>query len=435
MNFYSTNNKNNRVAIESAVRHGLAIDKGLFMPSEIDALPRGFIDQLAHKSIPEIAFTILRPYFHDVITDAELEKLCQDAFSFNVPLEKVEDNIYSLELYHGPTLAFKDFGARFMARMLGHLNKSSEKKNTILVATSGDTGSAVASGFYKVKNTEVVILYPKGKVSDLQEKQMTTLGANIHALAIDGTFDDCQRLVKQAFLDEEIASAFGLTSANSINLARLLPQMIYYFYAYGQLVHLKKPVVFSVPSGNYGNLTAGLIAQKMGLPIHHFIAASNANKIVPEFLKSGVYQPKPSIETISNAMDVGDPSNFVRMQELFNHSIASFRAHISGYSYSDEQTRSTMEQLYSNHRYIADPHGAIGYQALKDFLQEKDLTGVFLETAHPIKFRQEVEPVLNQELPIPEQLQDALHKEVKSENISTEYDAFKSTLVDLLSNE
>jgi threonine synthase len=434
MNFYSTNNKNNRVDIESAVRHGLAIDKGLFMPSEIQALPISFIDQLAQKTIPEIAFTILRPYFNAVITDIELEGLCQDAFSFEVPLEKVEDNIYSLELYHGPTLAFKDFGARFMARMLEHLNKTSDKKNTILVATSGDTGSAVASGFYKVKNTEVVILYPKGKVSDLQEKQMTTLGANIHALAITGTFDDCQRLVKQAFLDEDIASIFGLTSANSINLARLLPQMIYYFYAYGQLAHLKKPVIFSVPSGNYGNLTAGLIAQKMGLPIHHFIAASNANKIVPEYLRSGIYEPKPSIETISNAMDVGDPSNFVRMQQLFNHSIAEFREHISGYSYSDDDTRTTIKSLYENQGYIADPHGAIGYQALKDYLQEKDPIGVFLETAHPIKFRQEVELAIRKELPVPEQLQEALNKEVKSDNIGVGYDSFKMELIELMSH-
>lgn len=432
MIFYSTNNKNNRVGIEDAVRHGLAIDKGLFMPSDIPSLPSSFINQLSANTLPEIAFTVLKPFFSEVVTDSELASICQDAFSFDAPLIKVEDNIYSLELYHGPTLAFKDFGARFMARILGHLNKDNQNKNTILVATSGDTGSAVASGFYKVNNTEVVILYPKGKVSDLQEKQMTTLGANIHAIAINGTFDDCQRLVKQAFLDDEIATRFGLTSANSINLARLLPQMIYYFHAYGQLAQFNKPIVFSVPSGNYGNLTAGLIAQKMGLPIDHFIAASNANKIVPEYLNTGEYHPKPSVETISNAMDVGDPSNYVRMQEVLNHSLTQFRDHISGFSYSDEETKATIESLYKNEGYIADPHGAIGYQALKDYILEKDFTGIFLETAHPIKFRQSVEPVIGSELPVPASLELALRGKVKSSKSTVNYNDFKTKLIDLI---
>jgi threonine synthase len=282
-----------------------------------------------------------------------------------------------------------------------------------------------------VKNTQVVILYPKGKVSDLQEKQMTTLGENISAIAINGTFDDCQRLVKTAFLDEEIAQSYGLTSANSINLARLLPQMIYYFYAYGQLADRKKPVVFSVPSGNYGNITAGLIAKKMGLPIDHFVAGSNANKIVPEYLKSGKYEPKPSVETISNAMDVGDPSNFVRMKEIFNGSLPTFTANISGYSYTDDETRAAITSLYQQ-GYIADPHGAIGYLALKEFMKDKDVIGVFLETAHPIKFRQEVEPIIEKTLDLPEVLQPVLSGSVKAVDCSSDYEDFKEKLKALI---
>jgi threonine synthase len=346
---------------------------------------------------------------------------------------ELEENLYSLELYHGPTLAFKDFGARFMARLLGYFNKSNKGSNTILVATSGDTGSAVAAGFYQVENVEVIILYPQGKVSDLQEKQMTTLGGNVQAIAIEGNFDDCQHLVKAAFMDKNLADRFGLTSANSINVARLLPQMLYYFYAYAQLSGKNKPVVFSVPSGNYGNLTAGLIAKRMGLPIKHFIAAANANDSVPHYLATANFLPKPSIETISNAMDVGNPSNFVRLQAIFNHSLTEFRSEISGYSYSDAQTRESIKKVYDEFNYVADPHGAIGYRALAEYLDGNDAVGVFLETAHPIKFNQEVEAVTGVKISIPDSLADVLNADIVSHPSSSNYKDFKELLEKLLS--
>lgn len=432
MEFYSTNNKENRVQFDTAVRQGLAFDKGLYMPEHIPVLEQDFFDGLKKKSLPEIAFEILKPFVKNHIADNTLTTLCEDAFSFELPLIEVEPNLYSLELYHGPTLAFKDFGARFMARVLGELNASDENQNTILVATSGDTGSAVASGFYKVPNTQVVILYPKGKVSILQEKQMTTLGENIKAIAIDGTFDDCQRIVKEAFLDKELSEQYGLTSANSINLARLLPQMLYYFYAVGQLTGNGRPIVFSVPSGNYGNLTAGLIANRMGLTISHFLAASNANKIVPDYLHSGVFSPKPSVATISNAMDVGDPSNFVRMNDLFNGDLEAFLNKISGYSYSDDDTKAAIKHLKAKHNYIADPHGAIGYLALKNYMSDQQVTGVFLETAHPVKFREAVEPEIGEEVKIPANLSPVLTKEVMASSCGSEYQAFKVLLQKLL---
>ena len=432
MKFYSTNNSENRVTFDVAVRQGLAFDKGLYMPEEIPVLSNDFIETLKNKTLPEIAAGIIKPYLSEHISDKELQVLCEDAFNFELPLVEIEPSLYSLELYHGPTLAFKDFGARFMARVLGKLNAGSDYQNTILVATSGDTGSAVASGFYKVPNIQVVILYPKGKVSILQEKQMTTLGENIRAVAIDGTFDDCQRLVKEAFLDEELSRKYGLTSANSINLARLLPQMLYYFYAVGQLQEKGKPIVFSVPSGNYGNLTACLIASKMGLPIDHFLAASNANKIVPDYLESGVFSPKPSVKTISNAMDVGDPSNFARMNALFGGQYEAFLEKITGYSYTDQETRTGIKTLFVNHDYIADPHGAIGYLALRKYMDQHNVTGIFLETAHPVKFREEVEPVIGQKVVIPDTLASSLDKEVVSTLCSKEYLEFKNLLTRLL---
>ena len=434
MKFYSTNNQNLTVGLEDAVRQGLPDDGGLFMPVEIPRLPEGFIDKLSSFELPEIGFEILRPFVDEALPDEVLKKICTDAFSFPAPLVELKENFYSLELYHGPTLAFKDFGARFMARILGYLNASNNGRNTILVATSGDTGSAVADGFYEVENIDVVILYPRGKVSDLQEKQMTTLGSNIHAIAIDGNFDDCQQLVKTAFLDKKLSEKFGLTSANSINIARLLPQMLYYFYAYGQLAGKNKPVVFSVPSGNYGNLTAGVIAKRMGLPINHFIAAANANDIVPHYLKTGNFEPKPSIETISNAMDVGNPSNFVRLQALFHNSLAEFKAEISGNSYSDMQTRESIKQAYQDFGYVADPHGAIGYQALREYIDEHDAVGVFLETAHPIKFNQEVTPIIGHEIPMPESLGTILNAEIISHPCSSNYDEFIEILEELLNN-
>ena len=432
MKFYSTNNHQYRVTLEEAVRKGLPDDKGLFMPGKMPLLPTEFFEQLSTMSLAEIGYNILRPYLQDEVPDNILQGICEDAFSFPVPLVRVKDNIYTLELYHGPTLAFKDFGARFMARLIGYFNISSTTKNTILVATSGDTGSAVASGFYQVENVEVVILYPRGKVSDLQERQMTTLGSNIHALAIEGNFDDCQRLVKTAFVDKNLSAEFGLTSANSINLARLLPQMIYYFYAYGQIINKDKPIVFSVPSGNYGNLTAGLIANKMGLPVSRFIAAANANNIVPGYLQTGVFEPKPSIKTISNAMDVGDPSNFVRLQDILNHSWDEFKVKMQGYSYSDDQTRETISKVYNNLGYLLDPHGAIGYKALNKYLKSHAATGIFLETAHPIKFKESIEPLLGHQLAIPEQLSPILNRQKISQPCSTDFHDFKVKLKNIL---
>ena len=420
------------MSLEEAVRNGLPDDSGLFMPETIPSLPADFFHNLKKFTLAEIGYKILHPFVNEAIPNNVLEEICDNAFSFEVPLVEVKENVFSLELYHGPTLAFKDFGARFMARLLGYFNSGKKNRNTILVATSGDTGSAVANGFYKVENVDVVILYPKGKVSELQEKQMTTLGHNIKAIAIEGNFDDCQRLVKKAFLDKSLTNEFGLTSANSINIARLLPQMLYYFYAYGQLSGTGKQIVFSVPSGNYGNLTAGIIAKKMGLPIDHFIAATNANNIVPHFLETEDYVPKPSIETISNAMDVGNPSNFVRLQDLFNQSISEFRELVSGYSYSDEQTRETILNVFNENGYILDPHGAIGYRALDVFLQEKDAIGVFLETAHPIKFYQAIEPLIDKKPDMPEQLDSVLQAVTKSNTCSADYDDFKLLLKDLL---
>jgi len=432
MKFYSTNNNANIVAFDTAVRQGLAYDKGLFMPESIPDLDQEFLANIGNYSLPEVAIEILRPYVQGHISEATLETLCSDAFNFELPLVEVETNVYSLELYHGPTLAFKDFGARFMARVLGELNAGGDQQNTILVATSGDTGSAVASGFYKVPNTRVVILYPKGKVSTLQEKQMTTLGENISALAIEGNFDDCQRLVKQAFLDKDLAEKYGLTSANSINLARLLPQMLYYFYAVGKLQAAGKPIIFSVPSGNYGNLTAGLIASKMGLPIDHFLAAANANKIIPEYLKTGKFEPKPSIKTISNAMDVGDPSNFARMNSLFDGELSKFRRKITGYSFNDAETRDGIAFLKEQYNYIADPHGAIGYLALKEYMASHNVTGVFLETAHPIKFREEVEPVIQEQLILPDILKPVMDKPVIATTCGTSYEEFAAVLKGML---
>lgn len=433
MKFYSTNNYNYRVGLEEAVRLGLPNDEGLFMPEVIPQLPDSFFTDLSKLSLAEIGYQILWPYVHKVVPNDVLLNICSEAFSFPAPLVELKENLYSLELYHGPTLAFKDFGARFMARLLGFFNSSNKGRNTILVATSGDTGSAVAAGFYQVENVEVIILYPQGKVSDLQEKQMTTLGGNVQAIGIDGNFDDCQHLVKTAFKDKNLAGRFGLTSANSINVARLLPQMLYYFYAYARLSSKNKPVVFSVPSGNYGNLTAGMMAKRMGLPIKHFIAAANANDIVPQYLATANFLPKPSIETISNAMDVGNPSNFARLQAIFNRSHTEFRSEISGYSYSDTQTRESIKKVYDEFDYVADPHGAIGYRALAEYLDDNDVVGVFLETAHPIKFNQEVEAVTGSKISIPDSLADMLNADIKSHPSSSNYKDFKELLEKLLS--
>lgn len=432
MRYYSTNNRSSYVNFETAVKKGLPDDNGLYMPETITPLNLNFYNSLPELTLAEIGKVVLAQFVGDEIPEKELEQLITDAFSFETPLTKLSADTFALELFHGPTLAFKDVGARFMAKVLSYFNQQHADRVTVLVATSGDTGSAVANGFLGVKNVDVCILYPKGKVSEFQEKQMTTLGRNIHAIEVDGTFDDCQRLVKTAFLDKNLTRTLGLTSANSINVARLLPQSIYYFYAYGQLAKIGKPVVFSVPSGNYGNLTAGLIAKKMGLPIHHFITACNANNIVPHYLQTGHYEPKQSVSTIANAMDVGDPSNYARMRDLFDDNLSAFQSAITGYSFTDDETLQAIKGIYKKTGYIADPHGAVGYLGLEWYQIKHKVTGVFLETAHPIKFKEVVEPELGLTLDIPVSLQAFLAKDKKVSTCPADYDSFKEVLNKML---
>ncbi len=438
MNYFSTNNPSQKVSFQEAVRKGLPDDNGLFLPESIPVFPPSFFKELPKLSLQEIGFEVARLFVGNEIPEDNLKTLVYEVLSFDTPIIKVEEDVYSLELYHGPTLAFKDVGARFMARCLSYFNQQKKepsslegKEVTVLAATSGDTGSAVANGFLGVEGVQVVLLYPKGKVSPFQEKQMTTLGQNIKALEIDGSFDDCQKLVKKAFLDQELSKQLGLTSANSINIARLIPQSFYYFYAYGQLVNqTKKPIVFSIPSGNFGNLTAGYFAQQMGLPIHHFVASTNVNNIVPTYINTGKYKPKPSVQTISNAMDVGNPSNYARLNYLFGESHSNFKAAVSGYDYTDEETKvalTKMQQL----GYIADPHGAVGYLGLKDYQKNNDVTGIFLETAHPIKFKEVVEPTLGIELKVPDSLKMFLEKEKVAKSCTSNYGEFKQTLQSL----
>lgn len=440
MKYFSTNNPNHKVSFQEAVRKGLPDDNGLFLPENIPTLPDSFFEALPNLSLQDIGLEIAKLFIGDEIPEADLKALVKEVLSFETPIIKVEENVYSLELYHGPTLAFKDVGARFMARCLSYFNQPSlsadrQKKEevTVLAATSGDTGSAVANGFLGVEGVQVVLLYPKGKVSPFQEKQMTTLGQNITALEIEGSFDDCQSLVKTAFLDQELSKRLGLTSANSINIARLIPQSFYYFYAYGQLIQqIDKPIVFSVPSGNYGNLTAGIFAQRMGLPIHHFVASTNANDIIPHYLNTGKFTPKPSVQTISNAMDVGNPSNFARLNHLFGDSQKKFKDAVSGYSYTDYETKESLIQL-NDLEYIADPHGAVGYLGLKEYQKTNDVVGVFLETAHPIKFKEVVEPVLNTTLEVPSSLKAFLDKEKVAVSSTSDYYKFKALLELLIS--
>jgi len=431
MEYYSLNHKASKVSFKEAVIRGLAPDRGLYFPSELTALPTSFYENIEAMGNVSIAFEAIKQFVGDDIPEADLKAILADVLSFNFPLVEVEKDVMALELYHGPTLAFKDVGARFMARCLGYFNKdkSTAEPVTVLVATSGDTGGAVASGFYEVEGVDVVILYPSGKVSDIQEKQLTTLGKNIAAMEVAGTFDDCQAMVKRAFLDEDFLGKRKLTSANSINVARWLPQMFYYFFVYKKLKSQGKELVFSVPSGNYGNICAGMIAQKLGLPIKHFVTGTNANNIVPNYLKTGAYNPKPSVATISNAMDVGAPSNFVRIQQLFDNDIETLRQKLSGYSYSDHETRAALQKLYSEKNYIADPHGAIGYLALKEFMDGAENTiGVFLETAHPVKFIDVIPKNISEAIKIPEAIQGILSKTKKAEKIST-YSELKQLLL------
>jgi threonine synthase len=428
MKYYSLNHNAPKVSFQEAVIQGLAPDKGLYFPETIAPLPTDFFEKIASLSNEEIAFQAIRQFVGDEIPESNLKQIISETLSFDFPTVKVEDNIYALELYHGPTMAFKDVGARFMSRCLAYFNKgNADNKNTVLVATSGDTGGAVASGFLGVDGVDVVILYPSGKVSDIQERQLTTLGQNIRALEVDGVFDDCQDMVKKAFLDEELNHK-KLTSANSINIARWLPQMFYFFFAYKQLKSLNKPLIFSCPSGNFGNICAGIMAKKLGLPIHHFVASTNANDTVPRFLENGNYDPKPSIATISNAMDVGNPSNFIRIQELYHNDLAQFEKDFSSYSFTDAETTVVLQNIYRNSGYIAEPHGAVGFLGLKkEMVNHVDTVGVFLETAHPIKFLDIVEPSLDIKLPIPQQIESVLHKEKVSVKIKT-YEELKAFL-------
>lgn len=410
MKYFSTNNKELRYSFKEAVVKGLAPDKGLFFPVNIPKLSDQFFNELPNKSLAEIGFEVAKHFVGEDIKEKELKNICEEVFNFPIPLVKVEEGVYGLELFHGPTCAFKDVGARFMSRCLSAFAKESKRELTILVATSGDTGSAVANGFLGVEGVKVIILYPKGKVSHIQEQQLTTMGQNITALEVEGTFDDCQALVKDAFADEELNDKYKLTSANSINIARLLPQSFYYFYAWAQLQEKNKEVIVSVPSGNYGNLTGGLLAKQMGLPIHKFVAAANRNKIVPDYLDSGKYQPKPSVQTISNAMDVGAPSNFSRMMEIYKENYSDVIKDINGAWYSDDETKAVMKEVYERESYILDPHGAVGYLGLNKYLNREKQVGIFLETAHPAKFKDIVEKVIEKEVEIPNYLQECLKK-------------------------
>ena len=424
MKYYSLSNPTIKTSFENAVVNGIAPDRGLYFPEEIPSLDTSFFEELPQLSIPEMAYTAMAPFVGDEIPQAVLENILKNTLDFDFPVVSIKDNMGSLELFHGPTLAFKDVGARFMAQCLGYFNsKNPAQKVTVLVATSGDTGGAVANGFLGVEGIDVVILYPKGKVSKVQEQQLTTLEQNITAIEVEGVFDDCQDMVKTAFLDQEITVKRKLTSANSINVARWLPQMLYYFIAYRQLAHRKQPLVFSVPSGNFGNICAGMIGQNMGLPIDHFIAATNINDAVPAYLETGQYAAVKTTPTISNAMDVGDPSNFVRIQKIYGNNFTQLKDHLSGYRFTDDATREAMREIYHTSSYIADPHGAVGYLGLKDYLEKHPgKYGVFLETAHPVKFLDTVEETLERKVPMPERIQSLLDKEKKSIGIKNYVD-------------
>ena len=430
MKYISLNHNSKSTLFHDAVKRGLAPDRGLYFPETIPQLPTSFFDDIEKMSIPEMAYQVIKPYVGNQILKVKLMEIVSETLDFEFPIIEITNNIAALELFQGPTLAFKDVGARFMALSLGHLNQSSKEKITVLVATSGDTGGAVANGFLGVDGIDVVILYPKGKVSEIQEKQLTTLGQNITALEVDGVFDDCQEMVKTAFLDTGL-SGVNLTSANSINVARWLPQMFYYFIAYRALKSKNKRLVFSVPSGNFGNICAGIMGQQMGLPIEHFIASTNVNDAVPRYLKTGAYDPLPTIQTISNAMDVGNPSNFVRIQKIFNNDVVKMKKNLSGYRFTDQETRKALKEIYDLKNYIADPHGAVGYLGLKEYLanQSEDLYGVFLETAHPVKFLESVNKTLKLEVEVPERLKDALSKEKVSIPIK-DYSELKAYLMD-----
>ena len=452
MKYYSTNHQTPDVTLQEAVVKGLAADKGLFMPEHIKPLPVSFFAELPQMSLQEVAYQVADAFFGEDIPAEKLKQIVYDTMSFDIPLVKVSDHIYSLELFHGPTLAFKDVGARFMARMLGYfVNVQCSMSNVqcptvnVLVATSGDTGSAVANGFLGVEGIHVYVLYPKGKVSLIQEKQFTTLGQNITAIEVDGTFDDCQRLVKSAFMDADLNAHMKLTSANSINVARFLPQAFYYFWAYAQLNNNGKEsagyncqlsivnrqlnnIVCCVPSGNFGNITAGLFGKRMGLPISRFIAANNRNDIFYQYLQTGVYTPRPSVATLANAMDVGDPSNFARVLALYDGNHSAICQDISGATYTDEQIADEIRRVYETNGYLLDPHGACGHRALREGLHSGE-TGFFIETAHPAKFKDTVETIIGEPVAIPQRLQDFMKGKKQSIGMTSTFEDFKSFLM------
>lgn len=430
MLYYSTQKHSPKVSLKEAIVKGLAPDRGLYMPETIDKLPTTFFNETPSMSLTAIAQRVAHSFFGDDISSQELDAIVADTLNFEIPLRKVEENIWVLELFHGPTFAFKDVGARFMARMLAHFSKSEEQGEVnVLVATSGDTGSAVANGFLGVKGIHVYVLYPSGKVSDIQEAQFTTLGQNITALEVDGTFDDCQTLVKNAFMDEELNSRLRLTSANSINVARFLPQSFYYFHAWAQLMS-KQPqakTVIAVPSGNLGNLTAGLFAKRMGLPVERFIAANNRNDVFRDYILTGSYSPRPSLQTIANAMDVGAPSNFDRILDLYEHNHQAITNDITAYRYSDEEICSAIRETVERTGYLLDPHGACGYLALKDGLKPGE-TGIFLATAHPAKFKETVEECIGKPVQIPGGLAAFMQGEKATTALPNDFNSLKKVL-------
>ncbi|UEG53283.1 threonine synthase [Mucilaginibacter daejeonensis] len=431
MKLYSTNNDTNQVSFEDAVFNSMPQDKGLYMPLSIPRLPDSFFEQLPNYTLPQLAFEVSKHLLSDAIPETDLKALIDDAVNFDAPAVKLDEDVYVLELFHGPSLAFKDFGARFMSRVMSYFLREGQKQLDVLVATSGDTGGAVALGFLGVPNTRVTILYPKGKVSDIQELQLTTNGQNIRAVQIEGTFDDCQALVKQAFVDAELNEQFRLTSANSINIARLIPQTFYYFNAYAQLLREgKKDVAFCVPSGNFGNIGAGLLAWKMGLPVKQFIAATNANDTVPQYFKTGIYEPKPSVQTLSNAMDVGNPSNWARIANLFKDDAEALKKLVVSYSYTDEQTRTAISEVFDRYNYVVCPHTAIAWKALTEWQQEHpNVSGVFLSTAHPCKFPDVFPANIAAAIKVPEQMKELEQRKRQATTLDKNFDSFKAYLI------
>ena len=429
MKYYNISKPSEKVTLKQAVTRSVINIQDLYMPEEIPEMPVEFFRSLDRLTLPEIAFMVSRTMLHDDLPDEVIERISYDSFTFDIPLRKLTDNVFALELFHGPTMAFKDIGARFMAGLVEYFMKTEKKEITILVATSGDTGSAVANAFYNREGVKVNILYPSGRVSNIQEKQLTTMGGNIKAYEVDGDFDDCQRLVKMAFADWEINDRLTVTSANSINFARLFPQSIYYFNAIARMPERTDPVVFSVPSGNFGNLTAGLIAWKMGLPVRKFIAATNINHSVPEYLESGSFNPKPTQSTITNAMDVGNPNNFPRILSLFGNNYKDIRNILAGCWFTDGDTRQAMRELKVNYGYDCDPHGAIWYLGVRDSQRVYACSGIFLETAHPVKFKDEVESATGSKIKIPDEINKLLKLEKESKKISNDYNDFRSTLL------